>query len=90
MLGLNTEIRDGKYYSYVSRNNYPEAKEYFIPGDISTAVYFIILTLLTKNSELLVKDVSLNTSRTGILEILTKMGGDIQLMNQICERYESL
>ena len=82
MLGLNTEIRDGKYYSYVSRNNYPEAKEYFIQGDISTAVYFIILTLLTKNSELLVKDVSLNTSRTGILEILTKMGGDIQLMNQ--------
>lgn len=82
MLGLDTEIKDGKYYSYISKNNYPEPKEYFVPGDISTAVYFIILTLLTKNSELIIKDVSLNSSRTGILEILTKMGGDIQLMNQ--------
>ena len=82
MLGLDTEIKEGKYYSYVSRNNYPEPKEYFVPGDISTAVYFIILTLLTENSELMIKNVSLNTSRTGILEILTKMGGDIQLMNQ--------
>jgi 3-phosphoshikimate 1-carboxyvinyltransferase len=82
MLNLKTDVRSGKYYSYVSRDNYPESKEYFIPGDISTAVFFIILTLLTKNSELLIKDVSLNTSRTGILEILSKMGGDIQLLNR--------
>lgn len=82
MLGLNTEVKEGKYYSYVSTKNYPEPKEYFIPGDISTSVYFIILTLLTENSELLIKNVSLNTSRTGILEILSKMGGAIKLMNQ--------
>ncbi len=82
MLGLKTEVKNGKYYSYVSKENYPEPKEFFIPGDISTAVYFIILTLLSKDSELLVKDVSLNTSRTGILEILIKMGGDIQMLNQ--------
>ncbi len=82
MLGLKTEVKNGKYYSYVSRENYPEPKQFFIPGDISTAVYFIILTLLSKDSELLVKDVSLNTSRTGILEILIKMGGDIHMLNQ--------
>lgn len=82
MLGLTSEVKNGKYYSYVSKKNYPEPKEYFVPGDISTAVYFIILTLLTKNSELLIKNVSLNTSRTGILEILSKMGGDIKLINQ--------
>ncbi len=82
MLNLKTEIKDGKYYSYISSVNYPEPKEFFVPGDVSTAVYFIILTLLSKDSELLIKDVSLNTSRTGILEILTKMGGDIKMLNQ--------
>lgn len=82
MLDLKTEVIDGRYFSYVSRKNYPEANEYFIPGDISTAVYFIILTLLSKNSKLLIRDVSLNPSRTGILEILSKMGGDIQQLNQ--------
>jgi 3-phosphoshikimate 1-carboxyvinyltransferase len=81
MLGLKTGIKDGKYYSYVSRDNYPDPKEYMIPGDISTAVFFIILALLTENSELLIQDVSLNPSRTGILEILSKMGGNIQQMN---------
>ena len=74
MLDLKTEVKDGKYYSYVSKENYPEPKEFFVPGDISSAVYFIILTLLSERSELLVKDVSLNTSRTGILEILEENG----------------
>ena len=82
MLGLKTEVKDGKYFSYVSMDNYPEPRDFFIPGDISTAVYFIILTLLSKNSELVIKDVSLNSSRTGILDILTKMGGDIQLTDE--------
>ena len=82
MLNLKTEVKDGKYYSYVSKQNYPGPKDYFVPGDISSAVYFIILTLLSEDSELLIKNVSLNTSRTGILEILTKMGGDIQMLNQ--------
>jgi 3-phosphoshikimate 1-carboxyvinyltransferase len=82
MLGLKTEVIKGKYFSYVSKENYPVPKDYVIPGDISTAVYFIVLTLLTKNSELVIKDVSLNTSRTGILEILSKMGANIQLLNE--------
>ena len=82
MLGLKTEVINGKYFSYVSKENYPVPKNYVIPGDISTAVYFIVLTLLTKNSEIVIKDVSLNTSRTGILEILSKMGADIQLLNE--------
>lgn len=82
MLNLKTEVKNGKYYSYVSKENYPGPKDFYVPGDISTAVYFIILTLLSKDSELVIKDVSLNTSRTGILEILIKMGGDIQMLNE--------
>jgi len=82
MLNLKTEIKDDNKISYVSKENYPQPKEYYVPSDISTAVFFIILALLTKNSELLIKDITLNPTRTGIIEILKKMGGRIEVINE--------
>ena len=45
---------------------------YNIPGDISSSAFFIVLTLLTKNSELLIKNININSSRIGIIHILKK------------------
>ena len=81
MLALNTEVRGNKRIVYSSKENYPEAKEYIVPSDISTAAFFIVLTLLSKNSELRLKNVSLNETRTGIITILKEMGGNIELDN---------
>jgi len=78
-LNLKVDKEEGKINSFVSKKNYPEAKEYFIPGDISSAMFFIVLTLLTKNSELVINDVSLNPTRTECLNILKVMGGNIQI-----------
>ena len=55
---------------------------YHIPGDISSASFFIVLTLLSKNSELLIKDVNLNPSRLGILKILKQMNAKIMIINK--------
>lgn len=77
MLGLPVKFEDGKIISSSSKKYYPEPVEYFVPGDISTAAFHIVLTLLTPNSELLIKDVSLNSTRTGFIEVLKKMGADI-------------
>ena len=74
MLGLKTEISGNKRIVYSSKENYPEAKEYIVPSDISTAAFFIVLTLLSKNSELRLKNVSLNETRTGIITVLKNMG----------------
>jgi len=82
MLGLRTEQKGIEKISYVSKANYPVAKEYIVPSDISTAAFFIVLTLLTKNSVLRIKDVSLNKTRTGILTVLKNMGGKIEIENQ--------
>jgi 3-phosphoshikimate 1-carboxyvinyltransferase len=82
MLGLKIINRDKKIISIVSQHNYPEANEYFIPSDISTASFFIVLTLLTKRSKLLLKNISLNETRTGILKILQEMGGEIEISNE--------
>jgi 3-phosphoshikimate 1-carboxyvinyltransferase len=82
MLGLSTQVNDTNKISYASKKDYPEPKEYFVPSDISTAAFFIVLTLLSKNSELKIKDVSLNETRTGILTILKQMGAKIETENE--------
>ena len=79
LLGLNIIKKDSKIISNVSSINYPEPKEYFIPGDISSAMYIIVLALLIKDSELIVKDVSLNPTRIEFINILKTMGGNIQI-----------
>lgn len=82
MLGCEIEFRDGKKFITASLNDYPIAKEYTVPSDISTAAFFIVLTLLSKKSELLLENVSLNPTRTGLLDVLREMDGNIIIENQ--------
>ena len=55
---------------------------YNIPSDISSSAFFIVLTVLSKNSELIIKNVNINPSRIGIITILKKMGVKIIFKNQ--------
>ena len=55
---------------------------YHIPSDISSASFFIVLTCLTENSSLTVKNVNINPSRVGIVIILKKMGVEINFRNK--------
>jgi len=59
-----------------------EGRELEIPGDISSAAFFIVAALIIPNSEVFLKRVGVNPSRTGILEVLKKMGANIQLLNE--------
>ena len=54
---------------------------YDIPSDISSSAFFIVLTTLSKNSQLLIKNVNINPSRIGIITILKKMGVRIFFRN---------
>jgi len=56
---------------------------YDIPSDISSSAFFIVLTALSKNSELTIKNVNINPSRIGIITILKKMGVRIIFRNKI-------
>lgn len=58
------------------------AREVRVPGDISSAAFFIAAGLLTPNSEILLKDVGINPTRAGILKICRQMGADITLLNE--------
>ena len=57
------------------------ALDYKIPSDISSCSFFIVLTILTENSKLIIRNVNTNPSRVGILNILSMMGIKIQKKN---------
>ncbi len=56
--------------------------DYEIPGDISSASFFIALALLTKNSKILIKNININYTRTGIIDILKRMNAKIEIKNK--------
>lgn len=53
-----------------------------VPGDLSSAAFFIVAATLIPGSELFIKNVGINPTRTGIIQILTLMGADIRLNNK--------
>ncbi len=53
-----------------------------VPGDISSAAFFAVAALLLPDSELLIRDVGVNPTRTGALDVLASMGGKIELLNK--------
>ncbi len=59
-----------------------QAREVDVPGDISSAAFFLVAALITPGSELLLKNVGVNPTRSGIIDILQQMGGSIELLNQ--------
>ncbi len=81
MLGLDVEEYEGYRKIYSSVDNYPEPNNYLVPSDISSASFFIVLTLLLPDSELQIKNVSLNPTRTGLIKLLKQMGASIETLN---------
>jgi 3-phosphoshikimate 1-carboxyvinyltransferase len=63
-----------------------KARPIAIPGDISSAAFFMIACLLFKNSEIRIKGIGVNPTRTGIIDVLKNMGANIVIENvhQLC------
>lgn len=53
-----------------------------VPGDISSAAFFLVAGLIVPGSELLIRNVGINPSRSGIIDILRDMGGAIELVDE--------
>ncbi|NJD91647.1 MAG: 3-phosphoshikimate 1-carboxyvinyltransferase [Geobacter sp.] len=59
-----------------------QGRDIVVPGDISSAAFFIVAALIVPGSELLIRGVGVNPTRTGIIDILRKMGGKISLLDE--------
>ncbi|WP_440934685.1 3-phosphoshikimate 1-carboxyvinyltransferase [Candidatus Pelagibacter sp.] len=83
-LKLPITVKENKNYDLIKVNKVKKIKKlnYLIPADISSSAFFIILTVLNKNSKLVIKNVNINQSRIGIITILRKMGVNIKFLNQ--------
>ena len=82
-LGLPIKIFQKKKYDIIKikgRQKIPSLN-YRIPSDISSSAFFIVLTALSKSSKLKIKNVNINPTRTGVIDILKKMGVRISKRN---------
>ena len=82
-LNLPLKVISKNTFDYIKVNkvNLIKPLKYVIPSDISSSAFFMVLTALTKNSKLLIKNVNINPSRTGVVTILKKMGVKIKYKN---------
>ena len=83
-LKLPIKIKKQKNYDLIEVNKIRKINKinYKIPSDISSSAFFIVLTALSQNSNLIIKNVNINPSRIGIIHILKKMGVKIIFKNQ--------
>ena len=91
-LKIPIKIKSNKKYDFIDIKKAKKipAFNYKIPGDISSSAFFIVLTLLSDNSKLLIKNININPSRTGIVKILKMMGAKIFLKNKKNYRGEKI
>ena len=82
-LNLPISIKNHKNFDEIKIKKVKKIKplNYNIPSDISSSAFFIVLTALSRNSELIIKNVNINPSRTGIITILKRMGVRILFIN---------
>ena len=82
--GLNIkseEEADGKRITFIPGNKLL-AKDYDVVGDFSSAAFLIIAGLIASDSKISIKNVGLNPTRSGLIDILIKMGGNIEITNK--------
>ena len=91
-LKLPIRINKKKNYDLIEVNGVKKVKPliYKIPSDISSSAFFIVLTLLSKESELLIKNVNINPSRIGLIKILRLMNVKIKVINSVNYKGEQI
>jgi len=83
-LKLPIQISNKKNFDLIKikKANNIKPFNYQIPSDISSAAFFIVLTSLTNDSSMTIKNVNINSSRKGVIIILKKMGAKIVFKNK--------
>ena len=82
---ITTKKYEGKQDIILDTNNKLKGKDYSVVGDFSSASFLIVAALITKDSSITIKNVGINETRCALIEILKKMGADINIKNRsIC------
>jgi len=79
---LGVPIKKNGHSIKINKVSKINSGEIIVPSDLSSAAFFIVAALITPGSEVLIKNVGINPLRTGIIDILKNMGGDIEIINE--------
>jgi len=80
--GFSYPVKQEDNKASVSRNGQLIATDIDVPSDISSAAFFLVGASIAPNSDLTLKHVGINPTRTGVIDVLKLMGADIELSNQ--------
>ena len=83
-LGLPLKLKKTSKFDFIEVSKLKKIKpiNYLIPSDISSSAFFIVLTVLSMNSRIIIKNVNINPSRTGVIKILKMMNVKINYNNK--------
>ena len=76
-----SESSEGKVI-FLKNSKLSKISTYEVVGDFSSAAFIIVAALISKNSEVMIKNVGLNKTRSGLLEVLLKMNANIEIVNK--------
>ena len=80
--GMGVELTTGSASVSLEGGQEPLGCAIRVPGDLSSATFIILGTLLSQDAEITIKNVGVNPTRTGVIDILLGMGADISLQNR--------
>lgn len=80
--GFGADIRSEGLTASIVGNPKLVGQKIAVPGDISSAAYFIAAGLICDNADLLIKNVNTNPTRAGIIKVAKDMGGKLELLNE--------
>lgn len=80
--GVNLHKKDNRIFLDSKEEIRLYGQEINVPGDLSSAAFFLVAGLITGESEILLRNVGINPTRSGLLEVVEEMGGRTELLNQ--------
>lgn len=86
---LGADIEADKNVTKIRKSNL-EPKNLSVCGDISSAAFFLVAGAIVPNSEIVLKNVGLNPTRTGIIDVMKQMGADIEILDSRLECNEEV
>ncbi len=83
-MGYNIKVKENYFHRFIEMKNDKDLKKinYNVPGDPSSAAFFITAACLKPGSKLIVKNMLFNKTRVGFIKTLIKMGGDIKVVSK--------
>ncbi len=79
---LGADITVNDLSIFVSGKKKLSASDIIVPGDISSAAFFIVGCLIVPDSEIVIRNCGINPTRTGILQVLDQIGADYEIKNR--------